>query len=459
MGLPLISRPVPNLNAPPLKFKIKGTAIPAGVYQPTTKEFRYWTAAEAVRRGGDFWASLGIAAWQASVGSALNVGLDEGEDLNAYYDRAELAFFHATAGGKAVYSGESPDVVCHELGHACLDAHRPQLWGAPYIEVGSFHESFGDMSAILSALQLPSVRTAALAGVQGRKASKLSRLAEELGWAIRQNDPAHVDSDCLRNAYNKFAYVNPNTLPHSAPATDLSAEVHSFSRVFTGAFYDILSGMLNILSTSPTATHLSTVAKDCGALLMDATAAAPVKPNFYAQVAARMIDADTARFNGKYRSALTTVFVKRKILSTQVVSPAASVTKASRAAIASVSLAPAERTETQQIVLSARDLRLGTEDFAVEAFVEHSPSVSVAGAQSRSIETRSDELVKATRHFVEMLVAHGRLSAPKSSVKGIAPHTKLQTHQLVRRKNVLQLERIRFLCGCSLRKPASGCQQ
>jgi len=55
-------------------------------------------------------------------------------------------------------SGESPDVVCHELGHALLDSFKPQLFDAASMEVAAFHESFGDMSALLSALQLPSVR-------------------------------------------------------------------------------------------------------------------------------------------------------------------------------------------------------------------------------------------------------------------------------------------------------------
>ena len=95
----------------------------------------------------------------------------------------------------------------------------PQLFDAPFIEAGAFHESFGDMSAILSALQLPSVRAAALAGVKGYKASQLSRCAEQLGAAIRQVDKTAVDSDCLRNAYNAFKYVDPQTLPDSAPAT------------------------------------------------------------------------------------------------------------------------------------------------------------------------------------------------------------------------------------------------
>ena len=65
---------------------------------------------------------------------------------------------HGSAAGRTVFSGESPDVVCHELGHAILDSLKPQLFDAASMEVAAFHESFGDMSASLSALQLPSLR-------------------------------------------------------------------------------------------------------------------------------------------------------------------------------------------------------------------------------------------------------------------------------------------------------------
>ena len=254
--MPAIAVHVPNLYKPPIRFKIKGPGCLPGIYPAGTPGFRYWAAAEALRRGGDFWAPiLGVKQWEP--GSVLQVGLDEGVDFNAYYDRTELAFFHDTADGQIVYSGESPDIVCHEMGHACLDAHRPQLWDTPFIEAGAFHESFGDMSAILSALQLPSVRTAALNGVAQDKASFLSRLAEQLGWAIRQQYPDAADPDCLRNAWNSFTYVDPETLPDSAPANKLCAEVHSFSRIFTGAFYEILSGMLAIRSKSPTEDDLA----------------------------------------------------------------------------------------------------------------------------------------------------------------------------------------------------------
>ena len=75
-----------------------------------------------------------------------------------------LSFFHdvvrdATNGRQVtVFSGESPDVVAHELGHAVLDSLKPALFELASIEAAAFHESFGDMSAILTALQLPSVR-------------------------------------------------------------------------------------------------------------------------------------------------------------------------------------------------------------------------------------------------------------------------------------------------------------
>ncbi len=145
----------------------------------------------------------------------LSVDLDAGDDLNAYYDRQELCFFHATVRGVTVYSGESPDVLCHEFGHALLDAIRPQLWNAASIEVASFHEAFGDISAMLSALDLPSVRADVLAATAGRisRASRVSRLAEQLGWAIRQSHPDAVDADCLRNAVNSFFYRQPEQLP------------------------------------------------------------------------------------------------------------------------------------------------------------------------------------------------------------------------------------------------------
>src|SRR5262249_34933031 len=158
---------------------------------------------------------------------------------NANYTRAfGLRFFHQKVQDFHIYTSESPDIVCHELGHAILDALRPELFNAANTETAAFHESFGDMSAILCALHVPSIRQTVLAEPGGRLNvnSRLSRVGEQLGWGIRQLSPTAVDRDCLRNAANRFFYERPDRLPASAPADLLSTEEHSFSRVFTGAF-------------------------------------------------------------------------------------------------------------------------------------------------------------------------------------------------------------------------------
>ncbi|UAJ12301.1 hypothetical protein [Polymorphobacter megasporae] len=190
---------MPDIAHTPLAFRFPKPAPPAATYAQNTKEFRYWTAAEALRRGADFWAVVvPLTAWE--LGKTLPVLLDEGQDLNAYYDRKALNFFHGPSPSGTVYSGESPDVICHEMGHAILDSFKPQLWGAASQEVAAFHESFGDMSAILSALQLQSLRSDILSTTGGKlaQASRLSRLAEQLARLIHEPFRCGFSASVLR---------------------------------------------------------------------------------------------------------------------------------------------------------------------------------------------------------------------------------------------------------------------
>ena len=246
--------------------------------------FRYWTAAEALRRSAAFWAASGARAWHRDVGATLPVRLDDGVDLNAYYARNDfpaedikqgLSFFHdtvrdvATGRNVTVFSGESPDVVAHELGHAVLDTLKPVLFEIASIEAAAFHESFGDMSAILTALQLPTVRQAVIEETDGnlRRNSSVSRVAEQLGFAIRQRSPAAVDRDSLRNAANAFLYVDPLTLPSSGPASQLTRAPHNLSRVFTGAFLEALGGMVLTQAAEPGGDDVEQATADMGRLL------------------------------------------------------------------------------------------------------------------------------------------------------------------------------------------------
>jgi hypothetical protein len=320
-----IQVPTPSLPTGTLGIDIVDAAPPVQLHPIGTSRFRYWVAAEALTRGMQFWQALlpPSTGW-ATPDKKLRVHLDKGVDLNAYYRRSTgtLEFFHTTVGGKTVFSGESPNVLCHELGHAVLDAIRPQLFHVASVEAAAFHESFGDISAILCALQLKSVVQAVIDETGGRiyHSTFLSRVAEELGWAIRQIRPQNVEPDCLRNAVNAFFYRDPMTLPTTAPATSLSSAPHSFSRIFTAAFFDALAGMILIENAQPTVQSIQKVSRNAGQLLIDAIGNAPVVPNYFSQVAAQIVIADETRYRRKYRDILKGAFIRHGILSLEAAS-------------------------------------------------------------------------------------------------------------------------------------------
>jgi hypothetical protein len=302
-----------------LRTNIIDQALPARPYPANTPGFRYWVAAEALASSINFWSQLMPAGTTWSTSNPMRVILVEATpDLNARYIRnSGLHFYKRDVANRTVYSGESPDVVRHELGHAVLDALRPQLFNVADPEAAAFHESFGDMSAILCALQDETMRRTVIAETQGHLNvnSRLSRLAEQLGWAIRQISPAAVDRDSLRNAANRFFYRRIDSLPPSAPANLLSSEPHSFSRIFTGAFLDVLARMYSAPGRTADPATLLAVSRDLGQILVDAVLAAPITTGYFSQVAAAMIQADQARFSGQNRSALTSSFIERGILS------------------------------------------------------------------------------------------------------------------------------------------------
>jgi hypothetical protein len=425
-GVAPIARSVPELARTPLAISIKGASPAPRAYPAGTAEFRYWTAAEATRRASDFWsASIGAASWQ--VGKALPVYLDEGEDLNAYYarggggEKAGLSFFHADVlDGRTttrVYSGESPDVVCHETGHAVLDTLKPELFDANNFEIAAFHESFGDISAILCAAQLPSLRewiTREGAGTLYRS-SRLSRIAEQLGWAIRKVAPQAVDPDCLRNAVNPFDYRDPMTLPDSAPASALSREPHSFSRVFTGAFYAALSEMCAVVAKPLTAEALDTAARDAARLLVNAVSRASLVPQYFEEVAAHMVAADS---DGRYGEALTKAFKKRGLMPLAATARAAR-TAASRVRARSSQADPgAGRTSgLARVALPGAELGLGDTHVLVDTAAD-APSMSGLNVGARVADGSA---AADTRLFVRDLFKHGRVHAPpKSGIRGAA---------------------------------------
>ena len=445
-----ITRTGPQLGTAPLALAITEPAVPAKLYAPGTRGFRYWTAAEALRRAADFWGTLLPRGTSWQPGRTLRVTLDAGVDLNAYYDRRGLSFFHDTVGKTTVYSGESPDVVCHELGHAVLDALRPELWDAMSVEVAAFHESFGDISALLAGLQLPSLRRAVLAETGARigRSSRLSRLAEQLGWALRQILPGSAEPDCLRNAVNPFFYRAPETLPPSGPSSSLTAEPHSFSRVFTGGWFEALAGMLASRASAPTEADLLQVSLDAGRLLVDAIPAAPIVADYYSQVAAHLIESDAVLFRGRYRDALKSALVRRGILSLQTASVVTAPGTTARARRTRTAAAGGGETQTRRLSLSADEFGLEGRALVVEAPGEVRRFEVASAAEDLGSRTAPAPEHEA-RRFVEYLFRRGRvdLGAHGRAETRVAHPFARKTHALVAQAEDLSLVRRTFDCG------------
>ena len=180
----------------------------------------------------------------------LDVTADYGKELHAYYSRWELGLVFSKDVDKitqeTVYAAGSGEVVVHETGHAILDALRPGYFSTWSSEPPAFHEAFGDVLAILVTLKNDGLvdLVAEQTGGDLTRPNFAADLGEQLGTAINNNAGSNVTGGRhIRSAINSFAWQDPSTLPDRAPANQLSSEEHSFSRVWTGAFYDVLASI------------------------------------------------------------------------------------------------------------------------------------------------------------------------------------------------------------------------
>jgi hypothetical protein len=476
-----VSADLPSDTPQGLKMHIVGNEPEPEIYDPATPQFRYWNAASALARGINYWGPLLPAGtvWSAD-NHVLQVQMDEGADFNAYYARESgLNFFHGVVTKVhphvTVYSGESPDVLCHELGHAILDAVKPELFNAMSMEVAAFHEGFGDISATLSALQIDSFREFVLnqTGGQLNINSRLSQMARQLGWAIRmQYGPSAVDSDCLRNTCNNFFYRDPSGLPPDGPATQLTSEPHNFSRVFSGAFLDVLAGMFQIGPAGAAGSDsdkLQAISVDAGKLIIEGVRLASVGSGYYSQVAAGMIQADQTLYGGRYRTALSSSFVQRGILS-----PAAAVAlvqdlKAHGGQVFGITGLAAVGTRHIQFEGDNEGYRKSAKDtpalplrplitrFGVTLHVHMPSEPNRFGVASAAVTGGAEKTASAeedARSYVEDLIqldrichegAAGVLPAELTSPGKAAPCAR--THQLVRDDGKTVLKRHHFDCG------------
>lgn len=232
-----------------------------------------------------------VKAWAGAP--ELMVYPAAGRDMNAYYDRRSLKFFYYPHAGKNIYFSDSSDIVTHELGHAFLDAMRPDFWSVQSLEIWSFHEAFSDIVAMFNIMSYDRAIKFAIEQTKGdmERSNVISRLAEEVGCMIREvtRDPSYLP-DALRDpALEHFNYVSPNELPAEAPNNMLASECHSFGRVFSGAWYKIFVRLFEMRSKSlePVAAFKS-ARDEAFSILMHAIPASPRVDKYYAAVARSM---------------------------------------------------------------------------------------------------------------------------------------------------------------------------
>ncbi|MFI9568054.1 hypothetical protein [Streptomyces rishiriensis] len=431
-----VPHPVPQLDTQPFPTAIAGNTPQPDSAGPGTEAFRYWVAADSLSRAGQAWGPLVPTGtrWHPRVGRALTAHLDAGVDLNAFYDRRGLWFFRRTVAGVTVATCESNEIVEHETGHAVLDALRPQLFDVVSAEAAALHEAFGDISALLSSLRLESLRTGVLAETQGdlELSSRVSRMAEQLGWAIRQRHPEKVDPDCLRNMANSFFYRDPVLLDSDGPAIMLTSEPHSFSRVFSGAFLKIVAGIFRQQDLQDQA-GLAFSAEMAGQLLVDAVVAAPVVSAYYAQVAGHMIAADQRRNGGRYGPSLRSAFIRHGILSLEAVSSLTE-TEMTRRAAAIAEVAPGGDDAQGLTAVTVQGAMYGVNEPLTLSAPAQERRFGIAGSDPAGGSVRPADPERVATSFLADLFRRGRVHVPEGHRSATAfvddSASRLWTHEI-----------------------------
>jgi hypothetical protein len=322
---PLVIDSMPMRQKQPLPDRGSGQAgftfvdaSPAGIFDPGSSDFLFWQSREAALTAIQTWEALNgpLSQWgpETQNPDSLNLLPDVDDDLNAFYDRSSLSFFHHAIDSQTFFSGASTDVVAHESGHAFLDTLRPELFGTNITEHGAFHEAFGDCSALLTALSDQGTRQALLAASPDLGSPNfVEALAEELSSAVKlARGPDHPAAE-PRHALNDFQFQLPTTLPTTGPPAVLTSEIHSFGRVFVGCFYDLIRVLFQNAPAKDQGTLLS-VATTAGNLLITGATQAEISPRFFQSVGRAMVLADQTMNGGTNRHAISDAFQGHGIL-------------------------------------------------------------------------------------------------------------------------------------------------
>src|SRR5438034_1358893 len=305
--------PRPDPKDPQVGFSY-AAEIPEDLYALDSAEFRFWQCREAALATLETWAALTPPPtfWQNGQ-RLLPLQYEAGRGLGAHYDRTAVAFLAWETEARKTYPAASTDAVAHEVGHALLDTMRPELWESVYTETTAFHEAFADCrAALVGFFDAPSRQAVLQGGVQLRVANFLEALAEDVAEGVRLENSGNDPQSVPRQALNTLQWEIPVNLPPAGPPGALTAEAHSFSRIFTGCFYDMVC---NIFAGQPNHDEqgLLTAARTGGRLLIAGAQTAPEVARFFQAVGRAMILADEAASGGAHHAAIRDGFAGHNI--------------------------------------------------------------------------------------------------------------------------------------------------
>lgn len=283
-----------------------------------------------------------VAMYEAMLGHPIHFHFDDGaHPVHIYVNRRDADGSHAELGkgtlildwnrstemGREVRDSESLEIIAHEAGHLVLGAERPHLSDTD-VETAAFHESFGDISAMLYSLTFDAnvERYAEETRKDPYRRNLISEFDEDGGkmTQLHHYPDAHRPHN-VRSAINDFRYADPSTLRESDAVYSnqvLSPEAHDFSQIFTGAFYDIFTAMVAREAAHSNREVATVAARD---RLMQIWGGAierlPKTKVHYADAARCMLEADRALGGGEV-DLMREVFRERTILVPPSASPA-----------------------------------------------------------------------------------------------------------------------------------------
>ncbi|GEM_PF-1551547 len=231
-----------------------------------------------------------------------------------------------------IYPAAESDSLAHELGHLCHASLRPGWDESKYNSPGDFEtcalrEAFADLTALFHSLGSSDERQKVLEETGGdvTKSSRATRISEEGGGDMlyryfdeKGTPPA---KRFLRELANDFVYTRIEEAPPCNPGEPsveaLSRDIYSYSQVFSGAVYDIITALHKKLLEQGMESNraLGEASATAAELLARSIEISPWwKPDFKA-MAQCMLHTDRTEHNGGCRDILEDVFCTRNILS------------------------------------------------------------------------------------------------------------------------------------------------